>query len=129
MFLGMLNMENIFTDNILDHSEESTIGVTDGGILIKVFSNSSIPTPNFHFFVGDIHGCLSLVSPQYVLDSQYLPNTQLNDIIQFLSQRAGSHGFNPHWTNYEDCCYSWNNNNPKYCMEKQDIPYYNSLLK
>ena len=121
-------MKNIFTDNILDHSEESTIGVTDGGILIKVFSNSSISTPHFHFFVGGIHGCLSLVSPQYVSDSQYLSDTQLEDIIQFLSQRAGSHGFNPHWTCYEDCCYSWNNNNPKYSMEKQDIPYYNSLL-
>lgn len=119
-------------DTFYKHSvnEMATMGTTRGGITIKVFSGEG-PTPHIHFILDENHqGCLMLAQAGYFTHGQYkatLNARQLRDVIKFLSSSASSHGFDPGWSKYVDCCNEWNKNNPQFAMNRQEMPDYSII--
>lgn len=124
-------IESLYTHSV---NEMATMGETEGGITIKVFSKEG-PVPHLHFLIGNNEkkqGCLNLKTAAYFIHGKYtatLNAQQLKDIIKFLNTPASSHGFNPGWSFYVDCCNEWNKNNPQYAMERQEMPDYSIINK
>lgn len=106
------------------------MGTTHGGITIKVFSGDGT-TPHLHFIIDETHqGCLMLAQAEYFTHGQYtatLNAHQLRDVIRFLSSSAASHGFDPGWSKYVDCCNEWNKNNPQFAMNRQEMHDYSVI--
>lgn len=119
-------------ESLYKHSvnEMATMGTTHGGITIKVFSGDGT-TPHLHFIIDETHqGCLMLAQAEYFTHGQYtatLNAHQLRDVIRFLSSSAASHGFDPGWSKYVDCCNEWNKNNPQFAMNRQEMPDYSVI--
>lgn len=119
-------------ESLYKHSvnEMATMGTTRGGITIKVFSGEG-PIPHLHFILDENHqGCLMLAQAEYFTHGQYkatLNAHQLRDVIRFLSSSAASHGFDPGWSKYVDCCNEWNKNNPQFAMNRQEMPDYSVI--
>ena len=119
-------------ESLYKHSvnEMATMGTTRGGITIKVFSGDGT-TPHLHFIIDETHqGCLMLAQAEYFTHGQYtatLNAHQLRDVIRFLSSSAASHGFDPGWSKYVDCCNEWNKNNPQFAMNRQEMPDYSII--
>ena len=119
-------------DVLYKHSvnEMATMGTTRGGITIKVFSDEG-PIPHLHFILDENHqGCLMLAQAEYFTHGQCkatLNAHQLRDVIRFLSSSAASHGFDPGWSKYVDCCNEWNKNNPQFAMNRQEMPDYSII--
>lgn len=119
-------------ESLYKHSvnEVSNMGTTHGGITIKVFSGDGT-TPHLHFIIDETHqGCLMLAQAEYFTHGQYtatLNAHQLRDVIRFLSSSAASHGFDPGWSKYVDCCNEWNKNNPQFAMNRQEMPDYSII--
>ena len=119
-------------ESLYKHSvnEMATMGTTHGGITIKVFSGDGT-TPHLHFIIDETHqGCLMLAQAEYFTHGQYtatLNAHQLRDVIRFLSSSAASHGFDPGWSKYVDCCNEWNKNNPQFAMNRQEMPDYSII--
>lgn len=119
-------------ESLYKHSvnEMATMGTTHGGITIKVFSGDGT-TPHLHFIIDETHqGCLMLAQAEYFTHGQYtatLNAHQLRDVIKFLSSSASSHGFDPGWSKYVDCCNEWNKNNPQFAMNRQEMPDYSVI--
>ena len=111
-------------------SEMANMGTTHGGITIKVFSGEG-PIPHLHFILDENRqGCLMLAQAEYFTHGQYkatLNAHQLRDVIRFLSSSAASHGFDPGWSKYVDCCHEWNKNNPQFAMNRQEMPDYSVI--
>lgn len=71
-----------------------------------------------------------LAQAEYFTHGQYkatLNAHQLRDVIKFLSSSAASHGFDPGWSKYVDCCNEWNKNNPQFAMNRQEMPDYSII--
>ena len=119
-------------ESLYKHSvnEVSNMGTTHGGITIKVYSGEC-PIPHLHFIIDENHqGCLMLSQAEYFTHGQYtatLNEHQLVDVIKFMNSSAASHGFDPGWTKYVDCCNEWNKNNPRYAMKRQEMPDYSTI--
>ena len=111
-------------------SEMANMGTTHGGITIKVFSGDGT-TPHLHFIIDETHqGCLQLERAEYYTHGNYtatLNAQQLVDVIKFMNSSAASHGFDPGWTKYVDCCNEWNKNNPRHAMKRQEMPDYSTI--
>ena len=119
-------------ESLYKHSvnEMANMGTTHGGITINVFSGDGT-IPHIHFIIDENHqGCLMLAQAEYFTHGQYtttLNAQQLSDVIRFLNSSAASHGFDPGWTKYVDCCYECNKNNPQYAMKRQEMPDYSTI--
>ena len=119
-------------EGLYKHSvnEVANMGTTRGGITIKVYSGEC-PVPHLHFIIDENHqGCLMLERAEYFTHGHYtatLNAQQLVDVIIFMNSSAASHGFDPGWTKYVDCCNEWNKNNPQYAMDRQEIPDYSTI--
>ena len=119
-------------EGLYKHSvnEVANMGTTRGGITIKVFSGEG-QIPHLHFIIDENHqGCLMLERAEYFTHGHYtatLNAQQLSDVITFLNSSAASHGFDPGWTKYVDCCNEWNKNNPRYAMKRQEMPDYSTI--
>ena len=71
-----------------------------------------------------------LAQAEYFTHGQYkvtLNAHQVRDVIKFLSSSASSHGFDPGWSKYVDCCNEWNKNNPQFAMNRQEMPDYSII--
>ncbi|MBQ1266430.1 MAG: hypothetical protein IIY06_06660 [Proteobacteria bacterium] len=128
----LIRKRRFFEESLYKHSvnEMANMGTTRGGITIKVHSGEG-SVPHLHFTIDENHqGCLSLAQAEYFTHGQYtatLNAHQLKDVIRFLGSSAASHGFNPGWSKYVDCCSEWNKNNPQYAMTRQEMPDYSII--